>query len=344
MKIRIITIVSVVLLAVSPSRLKAQSGIAPSNIERVGQAGWQFLKINGDARMRGLGGAQTATAHGDASSVFGNPASLVDVHGVEVAFHNTSWIADIGHKSAVIAGNLSEWGSVAFSVVTLDYGDMAETINTPTPAGDRTVEVVTGNYFSAKDLAVGLTYSRFVTDRLSIGGTVKVLREQIAELYMNSWGLDLGTLYYTGFRSLRIGMIARNFGPDSRLVGWSEEFKAEAQDIRMPLDFRIGLAMDVFEGSEDGSLMTISVEGSHPSDGPEKANLGAEYQYNDMFFLRAGYRFNYDEESLTFGGGVRYKLDDVVFKVNYGYSDFGALQQVHSISLGLGWELSGGGK
>ena len=38
-------------LLLLPCRLDAQPGIGPSDIERVGQSGWQFLKINGDARQ-----------------------------------------------------------------------------------------------------------------------------------------------------------------------------------------------------------------------------------------------------------------------------------------------------
>jgi len=34
------------LLLIAPAY--AQVGIAPNDIERVGQSGWQFLKINGD--------------------------------------------------------------------------------------------------------------------------------------------------------------------------------------------------------------------------------------------------------------------------------------------------------
>lgn len=334
--VKVFCIISIALyIFTSQGMVFAQSGIPPADIERVGQSGWQFLKINGDSRISSLAGTAAATGHGDASSVFGNPSALTDIKYTEVFFHNTNWIADIGHQSLVAAKNLGDLGIVALSVVSVDYGDIPETINSPTPAGDRTNAVVTGNYFSASDIAIGITYARLVTDKLSLGGSVRWIQEQIAELNMTSWAFDFGTTYYTGYKTLRIGMIARNFGPDSRLVGWSEEFQAEAEDVRMPLDFRIGIAIDLLEKDEDENIMTVSLEGTHPNDGPEKMNMGVEYSYDNLLYARVGYRFNYDEESLTFGGGVRYSINDIGVRVNYAYLDFGDLKQVHTISIGL---------
>jgi hypothetical protein len=64
------------LLMLSTAPVRAQIGIAPNDIERVGQSGWQFLKINGDPRQAAMGGAFTAISHGDANAVFGNAAAL----------------------------------------------------------------------------------------------------------------------------------------------------------------------------------------------------------------------------------------------------------------------------
>jgi hypothetical protein len=75
--------------------LSAQSGISPNDIERAGQSGWQFLKINGDSRQAALGGAFTAISGGDANSIFGNPAALSDVENIDVQVNVLEWIADI---------------------------------------------------------------------------------------------------------------------------------------------------------------------------------------------------------------------------------------------------------
>jgi hypothetical protein len=315
--------------------LFGQAGIPPYEIERVGQAGWQFLKINADPRQEAMGNAFTALSRGNASAVFGNPATLTDVSGTDVQLNNIIWIADIKHQSVSLAHSFGDVGTLALSFATLDYGDIAETINSPIPGDTRTEAVVTGNTYSARDMAVGLTYARKITENLSIGGSVRWLREGIAELSMTNWSFDFGTVFYTGFRTLRIAVAARNFGPDSRLTGWSEEYQAEAYDIRMPLDFRVGVAMDLFDDVESPHLLVLAVDGDHPNDGPEKFHIGGEYSFQKTFFLRGGYKFNYDEQGLTLGAGVHYPVTDLKLTVNYAYVNFGALTQVHMFSLGI---------
>jgi hypothetical protein len=321
------------------SGLNAQSGLEPIEIERVGLAGWQFLKINVDARQAGMGGAYTAISHGDVGSVFGNPAALVEVKDFDVAFYNTSYIADINYYAAAIAKNFEGIGLFALSVNSLDMGDIPRTINSVIPGEGRTEGVVTGENFTGGDFAVGLTYARQITEQLSIGGSIRWIQESIDDvvdpLKMTNVSFDFGTIFYTGWRSLRIAMAARNFGPDQNMVGWSDQYQIEPVDVRMPIDFRLGLGMDFFDSENSPHFLTLVLEATHPSDGPEKVNTGAEYWFNKILALRAGYRFNYDEESFTFGAGVKYGFGDVAGRVDYAFADFGLLEQVHMFTLGI---------
>ena len=313
----------------------AQSGISANDIERVGQSGWQFLKINGDARQAGMAGAFTAISRGNANAVFGNPAALADVAEYDVQLNTMKWIADISHQSVAFAANLGDYGIVGVSLATLDYGDIPETINSSDLGGTSTTPLVTGNVFSARDIAAGVSYARKITDRLSIGGNFRWMRQKIAELAMNNWSLDVGTLYYTGYRTLRVAITARNFGPDSRFGGWSEQYQTESDNVRMPLDLRAGVAMDFLEEKDSPHLLTVVVEGDHPNDGRERFHIGASYSFDNTLFLRGGYKFNYDEQRFTFGAGISYPLAGVLSTINYAYVDFGALTQVHMFSLGF---------
>jgi len=313
----------------------AQSGIAPYKVERVGQSGWQFLKINPDPRHAAMGSAFTAMSHGDVGAIFGNPAALVDVKNFEVSFNNVNYIADIAYYSAALAKNLDKYGVVGISVASLDMGDIPRTYNSPIPGENRTEVVVTGENFTGGDFAAGLSYAKKITNRLSVGGNIRWIQEKIDDMSMSNISIDFGTLYYTGFRSLRLAMVARNFGPDRNLTGWSEDIQIEPVDIRMPLDFRVGLAMDFMNGEESPHLLTLSVEGTHPNDGSEKLNLGAEYWYNDIIALRGGYRINYDEENFSVGGGIKYSSGKICSKINYAFVNFGRLEQVHMFSLGI---------
>ena len=333
--IRIAAFLILLLVQSGSAGLFAQSGIDPYKIERVGQTGWQFLKINGDARQAALGNSYTALSGGDANSVFGNSAALVNVKDVNVALNKTNWIADIGYQSISVVKSFDGIGVFGVSIANIDYGDIPETINSSISGENRTEAMVTGRTFSASDIAVGISYSRSITDNLSVGGNIRWMRESIADVSMNNWALDIGTLFYTGFRSLRIGFTARNFGPDSHLIGFNEELQSEPQDIKMPLDFRLGVAMDFFDDPGSKNLLTISVDGNHPNDGPEKFRAGVEYTFNKIFSIRAGYKFNYDEESFTFGAGIEYPVYGYNLSVHYAYVNFGILEQVHMFTVGF---------
>lgn len=318
------------------SQLVAQSGIPPADIERVGQSGWQFLKINGDARQAAMAGAFTAISGGDANGVFGNPATLSDVQNLNIQLNAARWVADINHKSVAVAAHLGDVGVFAASLAMLDYGDIPETVNFALDASS-TTPIVTGNMFSANDLALGVSYARSITSKLSVGGSARWIRQKIAELSMTNWSFDLGTMYYTGFKSLRIAMTARNFGPDSRLGGWSEQYQTESDNVRMPFDFRGGIAMDFLDGEGSPHLLTIIAEGDHPNDGTEKFHLGASYSFQKTFFLRCGYKFNYDVQKYTFGVGMVFEAGGIAGSLNYAYADFGVLTQVHLLSLGFSY-------
>jgi hypothetical protein len=328
-------ITGVLALACFAASLHAQPGVAPNDVERVGQSGWQFLKMNGDARQAGMGGAFTAISRGDANAIFGNPAALVDVADYDVQLNTMEWVADIAHHSVAFAINLGDVGVVGVSVATLDYGDIPETINSPVEGDNRTTPIVTGNMFTARDIAAGFSYARKITDKLSVGGNFRWMRQKIDELAMNNWSLDVGTLYYTGYRSLRVAIAARNFGPDSRFGGWSEEFQTESDNVRMPLDLRAGIAMDFLDDEGSPHLLTVVVEGDHPNDGREKFHVGANYSFDNVLSLRGGYRFNYDEQRFTFGAGISYPFGGVQGTINYSFLDFGDLTQVHMFSLGF---------
>jgi hypothetical protein len=135
--------------------------------------------------------------------------------------------------------------------------------------------------------------------------------------------LDFGTLYDTGFRSLRIGLAVLNMGPEGTFI---------EEAVPVPTTFKFGVAMNLIE--TPGQTVVVSTEFRHPADTAEKINIGAEYSLNHMYFLRAGYKMNYDEESFSAGAGVRLIAGPLGrIGLDYSYSDFGYLGAVHRMGL-----------
>jgi|TARA_B100001964_G_C14259278_1_gene614399 hypothetical protein len=320
------------ILLLSIMSLYGQGGIDSRAIKRTGQSGWQFLKINGDPQQAAMGGVYLVNHN--ANAVFGSPANLAGINNYNIQFNSLNWIADIKYNSLSMAKRFGTLGTLALSFVSLDYGNIPETIHEQGQGG-ATSPLVTGNYFTASDLAIGFSYAKIITDRLSLGGSIRYISEKIAGTGMNNWAVDFSTHYYTGLNSLRLSIIARNFGPDTHLVGYSEELQSEPVDIRMPLEFRVGIAYDFFNNDENKNYLTTAIDGKVQSDGPEKINVGIEYVFQEKLFVRSGYRFNYDSEGFTFGLGLNYPLGNRQFSFNYSFLDFQALGQVQMISFGI---------
>lgn len=287
---------------------------------KVAQSGAQFLKIGVGARATGMGEAFIAVAD-DANALYWNPAGLVNINGKAVTATYTKWIADINHAYVGYAQYFPGLGTFGVSFLSLSYGDMDVT---------RVGVGKTGETFGASDFMAGLSYSRRLTDKFSVGGTLKLLNSYIADESTSGWAADVGTLYDTGFRTIRLGMVIQNFGPDQKFI--SEEYP-------LPITFKAGVAMDVL--TKTNHNLTTSIEMRHPNDNSETVQMGGEYWFNNMIATRLGYKYNYDADGLTAGFGVRLGFGANKFEFDYAYTDMGEYlgpdfgDNVHRVSVGL---------
>jgi len=170
-----------------------------------------------------------------------------------------------------------------------------------------------------------------------------------------------GTYYDTGFRGLKIGMCFSNFGAKMQMRGrdllvdhditpFVEGNEPVDADLRtgeweLPVIFRVGVSMDLIKTQK--SHLILAVDGVHPNDASQYANVGMEYTWNQFFSLRAGYkglaRAGYrmldsdaigGDQGATFGAGLNigYFLRHPIL-VDYAYSDFGRLGYVQRFSF-----------
>jgi len=318
-------------------------GIHPVDYNRVGKAGWQFLKLPTDARFAAMGGIISVTGRGTASAALGNPASLVNVDAktLSASFSTMNWIADLKYMSGAVARNFGKYGVFGLSVISLDYGDMERTIYEEQfddlgQSKGIALPVFDLGTFSGGDFAIGLSYARQMTDRLQVGMNARFVDQTLDDASTANWSIDVGTLYYTGIKTFRISMVGRNFGPDAEFVQYEERIGIPAMRVRMPMVFVLGAAIDILEEKQDSPhFWMVAAEFTHPNDGPEKLNFGTEYSFMNFVMLRGGYRYNYDEEGLTIGAGLRVHFSDFSFLINYAYIDFGRLNEVHMFSTGF---------
>jgi hypothetical protein len=286
---------------------------------KVGTTGAQFLELGISARAMGMAEAFTAVSN-DVSAVYYNPAGLTSLQGKELMFTYVQMPADIGYGFVGYGMPLEAVGGVVgFAAYGLNSGKMTERTY-----GQGDFEG-TGREFVAQDMALSIGYGRYLTDRFSIGINVKYVGEFYHDYTSNGWAADIGTSYNTGFRNFKIAMVITNFGPDLKFID---------KAYPLPINFKFGGSIDVVQGHDN--IVTVSAEGTHPSDNLEKYNAGVEYTFKDRFSLRAGGRFHYDEDGLTFGGGLKVPLwGESQLRLDYAYQDFGILTQVHRFSMAI---------
>lgn len=316
-----------------------------SDVSKVGIAAAPFLEIGVGARAVGMGCAFVATVD-DASALFWNPSGLARLSRPEALLVHTEWLADIRFDFAGLVLPLGRFGAIGGSIMTLSMDDMmVRTVERPEG---------TGEYFSAGDVALSLSYAVNLTDRFSIGFTGKYIQQSIWKESASGIGLDIGTIFTTGFYGMRIGAALSNFGTDMSMsgkdllvyhdidpnkLGNNERIFAELKTDSwpLPLNFQAGVAMDVLKGKM--RRFTVAADAVHPSDNTESIHLGCEYAMQETFFLRAGYQSLFmrdSEEGLTLGGGLWMRmLRNVQFRMDYAWADFGRLENVQRVSLGL---------
>jgi hypothetical protein len=277
-----------------------------------GSAGLAFLKLGVGARAIGMGEAFTAVS-GDASSVYWNPASIVDVENIDVSLMHSEWFQDIRYEFAGGVRNFGDY-SVGVGVVGLYMDDLERRVGpTADPIG----------HFGVFDFALTGSYARRLTDNLDIGGSVKYIQEKIDDETANGFAVDLGGRYAVpGYEGLTAAVALLNLGPQMSFI--EEKFD-------LPVMYKVGGALDVPVESLSGDIV-FSSDVVIPADGTTKVHIGMEYEYAGMIALRLGYRTGWDNHNVSVGLGVKVRNFRLDYAVTPYYSELG---DTHRVSLGV---------
>lgn len=317
------------------------------NVSKTGTTAASFLEIPVGAKAIGMGGAFVSVAN-DASSLFWNPSGIASIEKYEAVLSHTNWIAETSFDFAGLVIPLGGFGNIGFSFTSFSMDDMKV----------RTVEKPegTGEYFSAADIAIGISYSRNLSDRFSIGFTGKYIQQTIWHMTASALAIDAGTEFRTDlFGGMVIGASILNFGTPMKMEGRDTRYfisvdptkqgsndqiptDIETDSWDLPLTFQIGVSTNAIN-TEDYRL-TVAADAIHPNNEYESMNFGLEAAFKDFIFLRGGWQnaFMKDAEGgLSLGVGVNSKLilTSASVKFDYAYRDFGRLQNVHTFSLGI---------
>jgi len=298
--------------------------------EKVGITSFQFLKVPTDARSTAMAEAYTAAVNGS-DAVFWNPGALTKAPDFDIMFSYMDYFLDVTHSSLSASYRVDGIGTFGLQALFVDIGDIEVTTREALGfVGDEFNPGLTGETIHPTTFAAGISYARSLTNKFSFGLTSKIVHEDLVRKAVTMLVFDGGLIYQTGFKSLELSAVVRHFGAQVQYID---------RDYPLPQTFNIGVAMylisaadNMWMDSNNQSLM-FTADLIQPRDYDQQYNIGLEYGFQNLFFLRGGYKLHYDEEGLTLGFGLNYSN----YRIDYSYSDFGEfLDSVHRFSIGLG--------
>ena len=333
----------IILVLLIPVLALGQYRDIPDVVTKVTTAAGGFLKLETSARAIGMGGSHVASGRG-VSGIPYNPSSIGFIEKSEVYFSQVNYLAGITHGVITYGTRLTPSDFLGLHLFYLDSGPM-----------DVTTELFpdgTGEDFKVVSLAARATYTRNLTDRLKLGGTINYIRDRIAETSMQTVSYDIGSNFQTGIYGTNLGMSITNFGPEVRYTG--EDLSVPVADtidvdgslqrvtdeFPLPLTFRLGVENQLlgsessFAKSETHTLI-ISMDGIKPSDYIVYGSAGFEYGWKEVAFVRAGSHFGHDTAGMSAGVGVNIRLGTMALSVDYAFVDYNILKHTNQIAIGL---------
>ncbi len=303
------------------------SATASATTPKMGTAGATELRIPVGTRSTGMGGAVAADVRGT-DALYWNPAGAIGVEGTEACITYRSYIADM-YVTYVGVVSRFDYGAIGVSAKVLSLGDILVTTENAWEG--------TGEVYSINVPVLGLTYAIDLTDRVYFGITGMYFSEKIMDTQASGLAFDMGFQYIVPWKSLKIGMVMKNYGQRISYSGPGFEYgvgvpgddpeaaprimSLSSAPFELPSYFQIGLSYTWDFANNRSLVMNGDFQSNNFSE--DEWRLGGEFNFNDMFYLRGGYVFCGQTEYLygpALGLGARFDLGNTVMSVDYSHT------------------------
>lgn len=256
----------------------------------------QFLLIEPSARAAGMGNVGVAM-HEEVVAAFFNPAAIGMQDKFGIQFTNSQWLADISYNYAAALINAGEIGNIYISATALNSGEIAvRTIDQP---------LGTGEQYSVDNVALGVGYGKQLTDRFSLGFQLNYIQENIWHSSLNTFAINVGTVYHLTNNRMRIGASISNFGLQAGYSGRDLRIRYDLDpdkygdnsalpgdvhtlEYSLPVIFRVGFYWPISLG--ENNQIEFAADAFHPNDNTESISFGAEWTVLKTLSLRTGYQ------------------------------------------------------
>ncbi|MBS1904284.1 MAG: type IX secretion system outer membrane channel protein PorV [Bacteroidetes bacterium] len=360
-------IASILVVAIGVG-LGAQRSAAQSTATQILTTAVPFQLIAPDARASGMGDVGTGIAD-NSNAIYWNPAGLAFQSGKEVYLTHSQWLpqfnSDLFYEYANFKWNDEETfgGTIAANITFLNLGKFIYTTEqSPDPLGE----------FHSFEYSVALGYATKLSNEWGFGGNIRYIQSSLSPLTVGqekqkgvgrSVSFDISAMWRPDStyieelaNRLAVGVNIANIGPKVRYVD-------VAQADPLPTVLRLGASYKVLKDeyneitlAADVAKLLVHRDSTGLSDNLPKAfvtawdantgksfmlSLGAEYWYDQLLALRAGY---YTEGAmiggrryLTFGAGLRYDVYQFDFSYINTFEQNHPLANTLRFSLGITW-------
>lgn len=274
--------------------------------ENAGEYGFQILEIASSPAMSGMGDTGALNTD-DALNFLSNPASGLYNRSRILTISQNFWLADTN----IISGGYSlnkrkyHWG---FAFRHLGYG----TLDTRDETGNIIGE------FSPMDFIGTINYAYRFGATHYVGINANILYEKISTASSYGMSADLGYVWSTPLKDVRLYTTLKNLGTTSNM---------DKENIDLPVNYELGITKELISRYYD---LAFDVKAHKSLDTDFTYNVGVQIKTFEILYLRTGYKANNDTNDLSYGIGIDYDS----FNIDYAYMQMtNGFDDVHKISL-----------
>jgi hypothetical protein len=289
-----------------------------------GTTAFSFLSLPVGARATAMGEAFGSVPN-DIQALNYNPATLATLVASQISYQHLTYVEDVDQEALAFGhAGRDEGLSWAVSSNYLQVSNITRTVATLQQTGDGFTDA---GSLSTYDMSLGLSAAAPVTEDLRVGGTVKFLRESLADASSTAGAVDGGLLYRLSEEH------ALNLGASAENLGFASKFADAA--VELPTTGRVGISGRPF------AQWLLSSDFVKQVDTKGEFDIGAEITPRPYVSFRVGYRYALTDPEQgglsNFSAGLGMRFNQI--SIDYAFVPMGDLGITNRISVNYRFSL-----